>query len=398
MQSNRTLVVTPSNVNGLITRLLKQDARLLNLSVRGEITNLKFSSAGHCFFSLSDGVSKLSAAVWRNSFERLKIKLEEGLSVICRGSISTYESAGTYNLVCSDIEIEGEGEQSAALDELVKKLKAQGVFDRKRPLPEFPGTIAVVTSPTGAVVHDIEKTLENRFPCVKMLIIPAVVQGESAPDSIVYGIEYAQNTDADVIILGRGGGASEDLSAFNAEKVARAVFASRIPTISAVGHEIDITIADLAADKTVATPTAAAVAAVPDKNELYRRLGEIRSSLSDRLNAKITQKRNELNTAKKRADELLLRCYKTKESELYNSSQNIKRFMERKIEIYTAELLKNRELISALNPLSTLKRGYSIVKLGEKTITDAEELEEGSRVEISFGKGSALAVIKEVRK
>ncbi|MCH5203345.1 MAG: exodeoxyribonuclease VII large subunit [Oscillospiraceae bacterium] len=398
MHNNKTLVVTPSNVNGLITRLLKQDARLMNLSVRGEITNLKISSAGHCFFSLSDGVSKLSAAVWRNNFERLKITLEDGLGVICRGSISTYESAGTYNLVCSDIEIEGEGEQSKALDELVKKLKAEGVFDRKRPLPEFPKTIAVVTSPTGAVVHDIEKTLGNRFPCVKMLVIPAVVQGESAPDSIAYGIEYAQKTDADVIIFGRGGGASEDLSAFNTEKVARAVFASRIPTISAVGHDIDITIADLAADRTAATPTAAAVAAVPDKEELHRKLDMVRAALSDRMNAKITRMRGELDTVKARADELLTRCYKTKENELCNSAQSIKRLMERKLEIYTAELEKNRELISALNPLSTLKRGYSIVRLGEKTITGADGLSVGDNVEIRFGNGSAAAVIKEIRK
>ena len=398
MQNSKTFVVTPSNVNGLISRLLKQDARLLNLSVRGEITNLKIASSGHCYFSLSDGASKLSAAIWRNNFERLKIKLEEGLSVICHGSISVYEPGGTYSLSCVDVEVEGEGEQSAALDELVKKLKAEGIFDRKRPLPEFPGTIAVVTSPTGAVVHDIEKTLKNRFPCVKMLVIPAVVQGEDAPDSIVCGIEYAQKTDADVIIFGRGGGASEDLSAFNSEKVARAVFASRIPTISAVGHEIDITIADLAADKTVATPTAAAVAAVPDKDELRLRLRAMCSALSDRLDAKITQKQNELGVAKARANELLKRCHKEKQTGLYNSAQSIKRLMERKIEIAEAGLLKNRELISALDPLSILRRGYSTVRLGEKTIIDARELKAGDSVEIRFGSGSALAEIKEVRK
>ena len=398
MHNNKTFVVTPSNVNGLIARLIKQDARLLRLSVKGEITNLKIASSGHCYFSLSDGASKLSAAIWKNNLGALKIKLEEGLSVICHGSLSVYEPGGTYSLSCVDVEVEGEGEQSAALDELVKKLKAEGVFDRKRPLPEFPKTVAVITSPTGAVVHDIERTLENRFPCVKMLVIPAVVQGEGASDSIVCGIEYAQKTDADVIIFGRGGGAAEDLSAFNSEKVARAVFASSIPTISAVGHEIDITIADLAADKTVATPTAAAVAAGPDKEELRLRLRVMSSALSDRLDVKITKKQNELNAAKYRANELLRKCHKEKQTKLYNSAQGIKRSIERKIEIAGAELLKNRGIISALDPLSTLRRGYAAVRLGGKTITDAKELKAGDSVEILFGSGSVLAEIKEVRK
>lgn len=398
MQNNKTLVVSPSNVNALITRLIRQDARLLNIAVRGEITNLKLSAAGHCFFSLSDGVSRISAAVWKSSLGRLKIRLEEGISVICYGSISTYESAGTYNLVCSDIVADGAGEQSAALDELVKRLKAEGVFDKKRPLPEFPKKIAVVTSPNGAVVHDIEKTLQNRFPCVKMLVIPTVVQGDSAPYSIARGIEYAQTTDADTIIIGRGGGASEDLSAFNAEIVARAIFSSRIPTVSAVGHEIDVTIADLAADRTAATPTAAAVVSVPDKEELYQRLKMLKAALSDKLSAKIAQKRGELSAMKNRTAELLDRCHKNKESSLGYSTDKIKRLMARKLEIAESSLKKNRELISALDPLSILKRGYSIVKIGGKTVTDAKELSVGQPVDIMLKNGGAVAVIKEVRE
>ena len=180
MQSNKVPVVSPSNVNGLITRLLKQDKRLLNLAVRGEISNLKISSTGHCFFSLSDGVSKLSAAVWKSNLSRLEDKLCEGANVICYGCISTYENAGTYSLSVNDISSDGEGEQAAARDKLVEKLKSEGLFARKRKLPVFPKKISVVTSPTGAVVHDIEKTIQNRFPCVKMLVIPAVVQGEGA--------------------------------------------------------------------------------------------------------------------------------------------------------------------------------------------------------------------------
>lgn len=398
MQNAKKLVVTPSNVNGLISRLLKNEKKLINLSVRGEVTNLKFSSAGHCYFTLSDNISKLGAIIWSYNFDRIGSEISEGNNVICNGTVSVYEPNGTYSLVCDEVESDGEGEQSAALDELVKKLKAEGFFDRKRPLPEFPKKIAVVTSPTGAVVHDIERTLNGRFPCVKMLVVPAAVQGEDAPDSIVRGIEYVQTTEADVVIIARGGGASEDLSAFNSERVARAIFMSRIPVISAVGHEIDITISDLAADKTVATPTAAAVAAVPDKGELLHRLEMFETTLSDKLNAKLMQKYAEVSSFKERMDELLERCYKSKLSRLWEYSEDIKRAMEKKLEISEITLEKNRQLISALDPLSVLKRGYSTVRRGEKTVSDARELSVGDNVEIMFGSGSAEAEIKKVRE
>ncbi len=398
MPNAKELVVTPSNVNGLISRLLKNEQRLVNLAVRGEITSLKFSSAGHCYFNLSDKSSKLGVIIWNRVYSGLGVKLEEGKSVICKGTVSVYEASGTYSLVCSEVLTEGNGEQSEALEELVKKLKAEGIFDRKRPLPEFPKKIAVVTSPAGAVVHDIEKTLESRFPCVKMLVVPAAVQGDSAPDSIVRGIEYAQTTDADVVIVCRGGGASEDLSAFNSERVARAVFMSRIPVISAVGHEINMTISDLAADRTVPTPTAAAVAAAPDKNELYQRLGMFKSALSDKLNSKLLQKYAELSSFKERMDELLELSYKSREERLSVLSDSIKRSMNKKLEISEITLEKNRQLISALDPLSVLKRGYSTVKLREKIVSDSGELSVGDNVEIMFGSGSAEAEIKKVRE
>lgn len=398
MENAKEIVVTPSNVNGLISRLVKNEQRLVNLAVRGEITSLKFSSAGHCYFNLSDKSSKLSVIIWSRVFSRIGAEIEEGKSVICKGAVSVYETSGTYSLVCNEVITDGDGEQSVALDELVKKLKSEGVFDRKRPLPEFPKKIAVVTSPTGAVVHDIETTLEGRFPCVKMFVVPAVVQGGDAPDSIVRGIEYAQTTDADVIIICRGGGASEDLSAFNSERVARAIFQSKIPVISAVGHEIDITISDLAADKTVATPTAAAIAAVPDKGELLHRLEMFETALSDKLNAKLMQKYAEVSSFKKRMDELLELSYKSREDRLSVLSDNIKRSMNKKLEISEITLEKHRQLISALDPLSVLKRGYSTVKLGEKIISDAGELSVGDDVEIMFGSGSAEAEIKKVRE
>ena len=398
MQNTKELVVTPSNVNYLVSSLLEKDKRLMSLSVRGEITNLKFSAAGHCYFSLSDKTSKLSAIIWNRTFSRIGAEIEEGKSVICKGTISVYENGGTYSLVCNEVETEGSGEQSAALDELVKKLKAEGIFGRKRPLPKYPKKIAVVTSPTGAVVHDIEKTLEGRFPCVKMLVVPAVVQGEDAPDSIVRGIEYAQNTNADVIIIARGGGAAEDLSAFNSERVARAIFQSKPPVISAVGHEIDITISDLAADKTVPTPTAAAVAAVPDKEQLFKELGMSKSSILYWLDFKISKERERVSLFKDSMDKHLERCHQSKLSRLWEFMEDIKRSMEKKLEISEITLEKHRQLISALDPLSVLKRGYSTVKHGEKIISDAKELSVGDKVEIMFGSGSADAEIKKVRE
>ena len=398
MELNKPIVVTPSNVNGLISRILKGEKRLANIAVRGEITNLRYSSTGHCFFSISDGVSKLSAAVWKSNLGSLKVKPEENKSVVCYGGISTYENAGTYCLSCYNIELEGEGEQAASRDKLVEKLKAEGLFAQKRPLPAFPKKIAVITSPTGAVVHDIEKTLQNRFPCVKMLVIPAVVQGENAPLSIARGIEFAQTTDSDVLIIGRGGGATEDLSAFDSEIVARALYASKIPTISAVGHEIDITIADIVADRTAATPTAAAVAAVPDKNDIYARMDDLNSALLYRLKMKIRQNMNEVLAYKSRMNELLERGYTNKQKSLDYVSMNIKRLVERKLTVAESNLEKSRELISALNPLSTLKRGYSIVQMDGKTITDARELKVGGSVEIMLKNGGAVAVIEEIRE
>lgn len=398
MENAKEIVVTPSNVNSLVSRLLENDKRLMSLSVRGEITNLRLSPAGHCYFSISDKASKLSAVIWSRVYSRIGVELEEGKSVICKGNISVYGPSGTYSLVCSEVKTDGDGEQSVALEELVKKLKAEGIFDRKRPLPKFPKKIAVVTSPTGAVVHDIEKTLRGRFPCVKMLVVPASVQGEGAPDSIVRGIGYAQTTDADVIVIGRGGGASEDLSAFNSENVARAIFMSRIPVISAVGHEINMTISDLAADKTVPTPTAAAVAAVPDKEGLLKELEVSKTTLLDKLNAKLAQKYTEVSAFKERMDELLERSYESRENRLSVLSDNIKRSMNKKLEISEITLEKNRQLISALDPLSVLKRGYSTVKHGEKIISDAGELSVGDNVEIMFGRGSAEAEIKKVRE
>ncbi len=391
-------VVTPSNVNSLVSQLLKSDSRLLNLAVRGEITKITYSSAGHIYFTLTDGTSKLSVNVWKYVADRLKVKPEDKKKVVCKGSISVYEPNGTYSLICSDIEVEGAGEQAEKLRELAEKLKKEGVFDKKRQLPEYPKKIAVVTSPTGAVVHDIEKTLAQRFPCVKMVVIPAVVQGENAPLSIVRGIEYAQTTGADILIFGRGGGAAEDLSAFNAEIVARAVYNSAIPTISAVGHEIDVTISDLAADARAATPTAAAMIATPDKDELKQRLKTINQSLLDKLGAKAEQKRAQTNAIAERLTELLERCYKTKSADFERAKADIQRLMDRKFEIAESELEKQRGLISALNPLSTLKRGYSIVKLGEKTVSESKELSKGDTVEILLNSGSASAVIEEVRE
>lgn len=395
---NKPPIVTPSNVNSLVSRLLKGDSRLINLAVRGEITKVTYSPAGHIYFSLIDERARLSVIVWKDDARRLKVQPEEKKKVVCRGSINVYETGGTYSLVCTDIEVEGAGEQAEKLRELAEKLKKEGVFDKKRQLPEYPKKIAVVTSPTGAVVHDIEKTLAERFPCVKMVVIPAVVQGENAPLSIVRGIEYAQTTGADILIFGRGGGASEDLSAFNAEIVARAVYKSEIPTISAVGHEIDVTISDLAADERAATPTAAAMIATPDKEELKQRLKAINQSLLDKLSAKAEQKRAQTKVIAERLTELLERCYKAKSADVERAKADIQRLLDRKFEIAESELEKQRGLISALNPLSTLKRGYSIVKLGEKTVSESKELSKGDTVEILLNSGSATAVIEEVRK
>ena len=272
-QEKKPFVVTVSQLNRRIALMFRGEKAFDDLCVKGEVSNFSPNErTGHIFFTLKDGASSVKAVIFSSVAQRLNFLPENGMSVVVRGNVKCFERDGIYNLYVSERHSGGEGALSAEFERLKKKLEDEGIFSRKRELPYPPKKICIITSPTGAALQDMLNILSRRYPLVKVLLIPTAVQGEYAPESICAAFRTAGQTDADLIIFGRGGGSSEDLSAFNSEAVVRAVFDSGIPTISAVGHETDFTLADFAADKRVATPSAAAEIAVPDIGELFSTL------------------------------------------------------------------------------------------------------------------------------
>lgn len=399
-QSNNPPVVTVSQVNRVVDMLIKGDKRLSNVAVKGEISNFtRHSKTGHFYFTLKDEQTQLKAVMFSDYAEKVDFEPADGDKVICRGAIKVYQPQGVYQIGCTEMKREGEGEQALALQQLQKKLAAEGLFAQKRPLPQRPSAVAVITSPNGAALQDIIRTITERCPITRLIVIPALVQGAGAAASICQCLKQAQNTDADVIILGRGGGASEDLGAFNDENVVRAVYASRIPTISAVGHEIDISLTDFAADKTVPTPTAAAVAAVPNKSELFAELDNRLSYISACAERKLSRSEQALSSfaelIKARSPQNRVLAWENKLSSL---SDAISLKAHNKLDAAEKSLLRSAEVISALDPLGVLARGFSVVYSGGRIMTDAASLKAGDKVEIKLSRGSATAEITEIKK
>ncbi len=393
----KPFVVTVSQLNRRIATLVKGDPTLLGLSVRGEISNFKLHSSGHMFFSLRDEASVVRAVMFRANAGQLSFLPEDGMSVIVTGNVQCFERDGVYQIYVSRIVPDGEGERAVAQKQLRERLQKEGLFTRKRPIPEMPKKICLITAETGAAIRDLLNILGRRDPLVGVVFIPALVQGEKAPESICRAFRLANETDADVIVFGRGGGASEDLSAFDTEQVARAVYESRIPTISAVGHEIDFCIADLAADLRASTPSEAAELAVPDMRERFealdRRLALVKKSLGALLarregEVKQTFLRIAANSPRNRlvANERLL---DVKRIEIQS---RLKRLLSEK----EHRLSEREAVIAALNPLTVLTRGYSIVSCGGEAVSESGALAAGDEVLIRFSEGSASAVIREV--
>lgn len=397
MTERKPAVVTVSQLNRRIMSLLKADMTLLGLSVRGEISNFKRHSSGHLFFSLRDEVSSVRAVMFRTNAERLTFLPEEGMSVVVTGNVQCFERDGVYQIYVQQIIPDGEGERAVAQKQLRERLQKEGIFSQKRPLPKFPEKICLITAETSAAVHDFLNILGRRDPLVRVILIPALVQGEKAPDSICRAFCLANGTDADLILFGRGGGTSEDLSAFDTERVARAVYESRIPTISAVGHEIDMCIADLAADRRAATPSEAAELAVPDVREIAGRLEKRLSFVKKDFDAFLT-----------RREEAVKRAFLKVSA---NSPRNRLSVNERLLDVKRIEIqsrirrllsekehrLSEREaVLSALNPLTVLTRGYSIVSRENETIAKSGQLMVGDEIRVRFSEGAVSAVVREV--
>jgi len=401
MQTSRKVYTVPE-----ITRLIRSclAERFFAVWVTGEVSNLRTPQSGHAYFTLKDKDSQLSCVMFRSVAARLRFDLEDGMEVVALGDIDVYEPRGTYQLVVRAIEPKGAGALQIAFEQLKRKLAAEGLFDaaRKKPLPFLPERIALVTSPTGAAVRDMLRVITSRFPPAQVAIFPVRVQGEEAAGEISQAVDQINRGGlADVIVVGRGGGSPEDLWAFNEEIVARAIYASRIPVVSAVGHEIDFTISDMVADVRALTPTHAGQLVVPKMEDLLQSLEVARASLVRSLRQRVRLSRARLDAIRGRAGfrqpRELLRAKAQLLDELWTSAgKSLAQMVERKRR--DAERLA--EMLEGLSPLRTLRRGYSVTFKGRnrKPLTDSKSLRPDDLVRTLLARGSFTATVKSVEK
>lgn len=406
--------LTVSQINAYINRKLKFDNNLKNVYVKGEISNFKTYPSEHSYFTLKDEKSQIPAVMFKGRKHSLKFQPENGMKVIIKGKIEVYERDGKYQLYASTMTEDGIGNLHVAFEQLKKKLKAEGLFDdaHKKEIPEYPGKIGVVTAQTGAAIRDIITTIEKRYPYCEVMVFSTLVQGEQAAPQIVRQIEHAQQFDIDTLIVGRGGGSIEDLWPFNEEAVARAIYNCKIPVISAVGHEVDFTISDFVADARAPTPTGAAVMAVPDVNDIKFKIVQLRNRLNKNINDKIMQKRTKLNhVSEKQIFKNPESIYEIKSMTLDNlvtklefSSKNIiaenrnklielknKNIMKNPDEILRKKkepYLRNVDKLTVLNPLLTLKRGYTLTKIEGKVVSSAKDVKSGDKLDVEFDDGT----------
>ena len=396
--------VKVSQLNAYIKRILQSSPVLSNVTVIGEVSNLKFHSSGHVYFSLKDEKGKISCFLPADIAVSMDKSIEEGTEAVVTGYIYLYERGGSYSINVKTIEKSGTGNLAAEFEKLKKKLEAEGLFDRsaKKPLNPFPRRVAVVTSDTGAAVHDIIKIIRSRNRYVDILVCPVLVQGPSAASDISSMITELNEKcpDTDVIITGRGGGSMEELWAFNEESVARAIAASDIPVISAVGHETDFTIADFAADVRAETPTAAAVLAVPDINELVMYTEELMQSIDAYMDSIL--ERNYLRLQGSgivQMSHLLYSMISGREMEIKALFNVLEFETDSRLERLDSRIKLCRDTIENLNPSRILEKGYSIIKdENDLCITEIGDLRSGKEIKIVMRGGDAGALITEVRK
>lgn len=415
-------ILTVSQLNNYIGFKLKSDPKLKTILVEGEISNFTLHyKSGHMYFSLQDGSSSIKAVMFASNASRLKFMPENGMNVIAMGNIDIYEKEGTYQLYAVDIRPTGTGGNHVALEKLKQKLEAEGLFNSefKKPLPLFPKRIGAVTSASGAALHDLINVIGRRYPLCEITFYPTIVQGSEAPYSIAENLTLADNNGNDTLILCRGGGSSDDLLAFNTEIVARSIFACNTPIISAVGHETDFTIADFTADMRAPTPSAAAELAVPDISVVYNYIKSFSENITAVMSKQIAEKslRLELISARlnRRSPENALE-HKLSEVELLSKSitdkvnlilqnkssavESLEKSLSDKMNLslkYNEQMLNEKiALLSSLNPLAILSRGYSLAYKEEKLITDVSELKIGDEVKIKMSGSEFLAAVTKI--
>ena len=392
-------VITVTQINRYIGSILKNDRNLQGIMVRGEISDyVRNFRSGHVYFTLKDSESAVKCVMFSRAADRLKFMPEDGMSVIVSGSIGVYERDGAYQLYVSDIIPEGAGAAAVAFEQLKKKLEKEGIFDtaHKRSLPPMPKKIGAVTSLNGAAVRDIINVLSRRYPLGELYAVNAQVQGEGATESVCRGILKAEAAGCDVIIVGRGGGSSDDLSVFNNEKIAYAIYNCKVPVISAVGHETDYTIADLAADLRAPTPSAAAELAAPDAALIYEKLSLLERRAERAVNAQLDKATDKFIALNARLIAISPEKQLIKTAERLSDNEiRIKNAYQRYLDCLERKLAEKAAKLDSLSPLKVLSRGYSLVYSGEKLLSSSESIGTGDRVKICFGSGGAEAEIKD---
>lgn len=396
-------VLSITQINEYIRGKMDSDQLLNQVAVRGEISNYKLYPSGHHYFTLKDEGAALKCVMFKGNAMRLRFRPENGMKVIAMGKISVFPRDGAYQLYCTNMAMDGVGDLYAAFEQLKKKLAAQGLFDpaHKKPIPKYPGTIGIVTSSAGAAVHDMLRILRKRYPLTQVKLLPVRVQGVEAPGEIAAAIRYANHHQlADLLIVGRGGGSIEDLWAFNDERVAYAIYESKIPVISAVGHEPDVTISDYVADLRAATPSNAAELAVPDQDALGQTLDAMSAAMATALTRQLKSARQHLNVlsaspALKSPTGYLEQKQKTlellKNRLISAQNQNISRKSARYVAL-TAKL-------DAMSPLKVLTRGYAMAQTEDgNVLRSVEQVDLGQRITVSLNDGTISATVMDKKE
>lgn len=397
-----TLVLSVSQLNRYIKMNFDADENLANIFISGEISNFtNHYRTGHLYFTLKDDSAAVRAVMFNSSAKRLKFMPEDGMKVIARGRVSVYEASGQYQLYVDDMQPDGVGALNLAYEQLKEKLQKEGLFSElhKKPLPPYPEKVGVITSPTGAAVRDIINVLGRRFPYAEIVFCPVLVQGEGAHLQLTDAVNlFNSERAADVIIIGRGGGSIEDLWEFNDEGLARAVYNSEIPVISAVGHETDFTICDFVADMRAPTPSAAAELAVPDANELQYALSALKNRMFLNVSSGIADRRSRLEYLTSKG------ALKSPDEMLSNRSQRLDTAFSKMLSSYEnriggkkVEFISAATALSKLDPMSVLMRGFAFVSdESGKNVYSSQALAKGDKINVRFHDGSAVCEVKEI--
>ena len=395
-------IYTIRQVNRYISNMFTQDFMLNRIYVKGEVSNCKYHTSGHIYFSLKDDSGSLACVMFAGGRSGLKFHMENGQSVIVLGNVSVYERDGKYQLYAKEIVLDGIGLLYEKFQAMKQELEDMGMFapEYKQPIPAFSRRVGIVTAPTGAAIRDIMNISYRRNPYVQLILYPALVQGEGAADSIVRGIEILDQSGVDVIIVGRGGGSMEDLWAFNEEKVARAIFQCNTPVISAVGHETDFTIADYVADLRAPTPSAAAELAVADIIGIQEQLQKMEEWFRTRMTDRIEDGRREVRHLQSRLNVLSPQNQiREKYQILTEKEEKLQYFMRLVLKNKRHQMLLYAERMKGLSPLDKLKQGYSYTadEDGHK-VTEVDQVQEGDLLQIYVSDGQILAEVKDTKK